>query len=550
MKNIKNSFLVGMIFFIPVLATSQKQPAANTPLVAGNNIAVTQTASGKVRGYIHNGIFTYKGIPYAKAERFMAPVKPDPWEGIRSSLSYGPVCPLIDPTTSVMDEVEFVFHHDWGYPNEDCLRLNVWTPSINPNDSKKRPVMVWLHGGGHTAGSSQELPSYDGENLARKGDVVIVSINHRLNVLGFLNLSAYGQKYEASPNVGMMDIVSALEWVKSNVANFGGDPSNVTIFGQSGGGGKVNTLLNAPSAKGLFHKAIIQSGGLGLKFNDVASTQRVAKAVLAELKLQPEQIDSLQKVPFPVLALAAKKSLQKVNEELKAEGKEVLPLVGLSWGPCLDGKFLPNQPTEPAAQAISSNIPLLIGSTKNEFATTLRMPQLKTASQEVIMDHLRQQYGDKTQAYISAVKKAYPDDTRPTDLIDVDALFRLSAIKMANLKVAGGTAPVYMYLFTWQSPVLDGNYKSLHCMEIPFAFDNIARCEEMTGGGKEAHALAAKVSQAWLSFARTGNPNHKGFPTWQKYTPDNGATMLLDNTCVEKYHHDKELMAIVPQQAF
>ncbi len=520
------------------------------PIVAGGTIAVTQTQWGKVRGYIHNGIFTYKGIPYAKAERFMPPGKPDAWEGVRSSLSYGPVCPLIDPTTSVMDELEFVFHHDWGYPNEDCLRLNVWTPSITPNDSKKRPVLVWLHGGGHTAGSSQELPSYDGENLARKSDVVIVSINHRLNVLGFLNLSAYGEKYKASPNVGMMDIVSSLEWVKANIANFGGDPSNVTIFGQSGGGGKVNTLLNAPSAKGLFHKAIVQSGGLGLKFNDVVVTQRIAAAVLSALKLQPHQVDSLQKVSFPLLAAAAKKAIQKVNDELKAEGKELLPLVGLSWGPCHDGNFLPYQPTEAAAQAISSNIPLLIGSTKNEFSTTMRMPQLRTASQEVITEHLLKEYGDKTQAYIAAVKKAYPADTRATDLIDIDDLFRQSAIKMANLKAAGSSAPVYMYLFTWQSPVLDGNYKSLHCMEIPFVFDNISRCEEMTGGGEDAHALATKVSQAWVNFARTGNPNHKGLPNWQKYTPENGATMLLDNTCVEKYHHDKELLAIVPQRAF
>src|SRR5688572_17013730 len=373
MKRIKYTFLLGMVMFVPLLAISQKNPSSVAPVVAGNNIAVTQTESGKVRGYIHNGIFTYKGIPYATAERFMPPAKPDKWEGIRSSLTYGPVCPLIDPTTSVMDEVEFVFHHDWGYPNDDCMRLNVWTPSITSNDSKKRPVMVWLHGGGHTAGSSQELPSYDGENLARKGDVVIVSINHRLNVLGFLNLSAYGEKYKASSNVGMIDIVSALEWVKANIANFGGDPANVTIFGQSGGGGKVNTLLNAPSAKGLFHKAIVQSGGLGLKFNDPETTKRVAAAVFANLKLQPAQVDSLQKVPFPILAAAAKKAIQKVNEELRAEGKELLPLVGLSWGPCLDGSFLPYQPTEAAAQAISSGIPLLIGSTKNEFATTLRM---------------------------------------------------------------------------------------------------------------------------------------------------------------------------------
>lgn len=539
-----------LVMFSVSLSYSQKAPAAtgSLPLVTGKDIAVAQTAYGKVRGYIHNGIYTYKGIPYAKAERFMAPTKPDAWQDIRSSLTYGPVCPLIDPTTSVSDEVEFVFHHDWGYPNEDCLRLNIWTPGIaSATDGKKRPVLVWLHGGGHTAGSSQELPSYDGENLARKGDVVIVSINHRLNVLGFLNLSAYGEKYSASPNVSIMDIVASLEWVKANIANFGGDPSNVTIFGQSGGGGKVNTLLNAPSAKGLFQKAIIQSGGLGLNFQDKAITARVAAAVMAELKLQPSQVDSLQRVPFPTLAAAAKKALAKVNDELKAEGKSG-GVFGLTWGPCLDGTFLPYQPSDARAKALSANIPLMIGSTKNEFMNSLRMPELRQGSVEDMKSFLQKQLGDKTDAYIQAVKKAYPADKKPSDIIDVDDLFRRSAIRMADLKTGAGAAPVYMYLFAWQSPVMDGSYKAIHCIEIPFVFDNIARCEEMTGGGKDAHALADKVSQAWINFARSGNPNHKGLPAWQKYTPQNGATMIFDNTCVEKYHHDKELLSLTPDR--
>ena len=543
-------FVSALTLFCVSLSHGQKAPSAtgSLPLVTGKDIAAAQTTYGKVRGYIHNGIYTYKGIPYAKAERFMAPTKPDAWQDVRSSLTYGPVCPLIDPTTSVNDEVEFVFHHDWGYPNEDCLRLNIWSPGIaSATDTRKRPVMLWLHGGGHTAGSSQELPSYDGENLSRKGDVVIVSINHRLNVLGFLNLSAYGQKYSASPNVSIMDMVAALEWVKANIANFGGDPSNVTIFGQSGGGGKVNTLLNAPSAKGLFHKAIIQSGGLGLNFQDKAITARVAAAVLTELKLQPGQVDSLQKVPFAVLAAAGKKALAKVNEELKAEGKSA-GVFGLTWGPCLDGTFLPYQPTDAQAKALSANIPLMIGSTKNEFMNSLRMPELRQGTAEDMKSFLQKQLGDKTDAYIQAVKKAYPTDKKPSDLIDVDDLFRRSAIRMADLKTAGGSAPVYMYLFAWQSPVLDGSYKAIHCIEIPFVFDNIARCEEMTGGGKDAHALADKVSQAWINFARSGNPNHKGLPTWQKYTPQNGATMIFDNTCVEKYHHDKELLSLTPDR--
>jgi para-nitrobenzyl esterase len=529
-----------------LFVTAQDKTAS--PLVTGKDVAVTQTESGKVRGYIHNGVFTYKGIPYAQAERFMAPVKPNPWQDVRSSLTYGPVCPLIDPTVSVMDESEFVFHHDWGYPNEDCLRLNIWSPGIkSATDAKKRPVMVWLHGGGHTAGSSQELPSYDGESLSRTGDVVVVSINHRLNVLGFLDLTAYGDKYKDSPNASILDIIAALEWVKTNIENFGGDPSNVTIFGQSGGGGKVNTLLNAPAAKGLFHKAVIQSGGLGLRFHEKAVTARISKYLLEELHLQPSQVDSLQKVPFPSLAAAAKKALAKVNEELKSEGKTT-GLFGLSWGPSLDGTLLPYQPTDEKAKAISVAIPLMIGSTKNEFMTSLFMPQLRNATAEQVQDHLKKQFADKTEAYLAAIKKAYPNEKRPTDLIDVDDMFRRSAVKMADLKFAAATAPIYMYLFAWQSPVMDGVYKSVHCMEIPFVFNNIARCEEMTGGGKEAYTLAGKVSQAWVNFARTGNPNHKGLPTWQKYSPEKGATMIFDNICVEKYHHDKEFLAATPDR--
>ncbi|AYB33452.1 carboxylesterase/lipase family protein [Chryseolinea soli] len=541
------AFTALLLQFASILTFAQKA-TSGLPLVTGNDVAVTQTESGKVRGYIHNGIYTYKGIPYAQAERFMPPSKPKAWEGIRSSLAYGPVCPLMDPTTSVMDESEFVFHHDWGYPNEDCQRVNVWSPGIaSANDTKKRPVMVWLHGGGHTAGSSQELPSYDGENLARKGDVVVVSVNHRLNILGFLDLSAYGDKYKSSPNVGIMDLVAALEWVKANIANFGGDPNNVTIFGQSGGGGKVSTLMNAPAAKGLYHKAIIQSCGLGLRFTEKEISSRVTKAVLAELKLQPTQVDSLLKLPYAVLGAAGKKAYAKINAELRAEGKDV-GFFGISFGPVHDGNYLPYQPADAQAKSIAAGVPLLIGSVKNEVMTSLFMPNLRGGSLADVKAHLQKLYGDKTEAYLAAVKKAYPADTRPTDLLDVDDMFRRTAVRMADLKVAAASGPVYMYLFAWQSPVMEGFYKAVHCMEIPFVFDNIARCEEMTGGGKDAHALAEKVSQAWINFARNGNPNHKGLPTWQPYTPANGATMIFDNQCVEKYHHDKEFLAITPDR--
>ncbi|MDX2303067.1 MAG: carboxylesterase family protein [Microscillaceae bacterium] len=534
MKNLLLSFFM---CFVCLEASAQLQ--------TGENVALTNTESGKVRGYIHNGIFTYKGIPYAEAKRFEAPQKPKAWEGVRSSLTYGPVAPLTDPTTTVNDEAEFVFHHDWGYTSEDCLRLNVWTPGIS--DGKKRPVMFWIHGGGFTAGSSQELPSYEGESLAKKGDVVVVSINHRLNILGFLDLSVYGEKYKQSANVSMLDIKAALEWVKANVANFGGDPANVTIFGQSGGGAKVNTLMAMPSAKGLFHKAINQSGSFRMNMLEKSTTQAIAAEVLKELNLTPDQVDKIQELPYPTLSAAGKKALKTIDAKLKAEGKPVVGF-GLSWGPSVDGEVIPHQLFSKEVFELSKDVPLLIGTVKNEFMPSLG-GGLTHAPMDKIQEFIQKQYGSNAEAYLNAVKKAYPSDTKPSDLIDVDTRFRPGAVFQSNEKSAiPGGAPVYMYLFTWQSPVMDGKYKAIHCIELPFVFNNIHRCEEMTGGTQEAYALADKVSQAWINFARTGNPNHKGLPNWPAYNATNTATMHFDNQCLVKPQMDKELFEIVLKQ--
>ncbi len=517
---------------------------ASAQIQTGENVAVTNTDAGKVRGYIHNTIYAYKGIPYAEAKRFEAAQKPKPWQGVRSSMTYGPVALLETPTTSVQDESEFVFNHSWGYASEDCMRLNVWTPGIN--DGKKRPVMFWIHGGGFTAGSSQELPSYDGESLAKTGDVVVVSINHRLNVLGYLDLSAYGDKYKHSANNSILDIKAALEWVKANIANFGGDPNNVTIFGQSGGGAKVNTLMAMPSAKGLFHKAINESGAFRTNMLDKATTQSITAEVLKALNIDPSNIDSLQRVPFPLLVEAGRKALKITADKMKAAGHPPTGF-GLGWGPSLDGEDLPYQVSSKEAFDLSKDVPLMIGTVKNEFGgfATLGMAD---ASLDKVMDYIKNQRKDKADAYVAAVKKAYPNDTKPVDLINVDVMFRPGAVSQANQKsqVAGG-APVYVYLFTWQSPVMDGKYKAVHCMELPFVFNNIAHCEEMTGGGKEAYALADKVSKAWINFARTGNPNHKGLPQWPAYNTTNTATMHFDNQCAVMPQMDKELFDLVAQ---
>lgn len=495
------------------------------------------TAQGLVGGYLSEGVYTYKGIPYAKADRFMPPEPPDSWgDGVRSSRAYGPVCPQPQRDGWKNDEQAFAFGWDDGYAGEDCLRLNIWTRGIA--DGARRPVMVWIHGGGYSTGSSQELPCYDGTNLARNHDVVVVSVNHRLNVLGFLDLSYYGEKYADSGNVGLLDLVAALRWVNTNIEAFGGDPSNVTLFGQSGGGGKISALLATPSAAGLFHKAIIQSGP-ALRVMENKYSRRIGKATIEELGIDPLQVDKIKDVPYDELVAAGERAIARVRAEIP--GGEV-PL-GFGWAPVVDGKTLPSHPFYPNAPQQSRDIPLLIGTTLHEFTVSAYVPMMRTASQEQAVEFMRLRFGQRTDDLVEAFGKAYPG-YKPKDLIDTDMLLRPIAIEQADIKTAQGGAPVYMYLFAWESPVLDTLYRSTHCLDIPFVTDNSSRHNTLTGGGPAADALAEKMSAAWVSFARTGNPNTPLLPHWDAYTTGGKATMIFDNQCRLSYGHDRELMEI------
>lgn len=507
-------------------------------VLASDTNAIAETESGTVAGYQENGVYIYKGIPYAKAERFMPPQPVAKWEGIRSSRAYGPTCPQGKRAGWYHDESAFAFDWNDGFPDEDCLRVNIWTPGLK--DGKKRPVMVWLHGGGYAAGSGQELPSYDGSNLAKNGDVVVVTLNHRLNALGFLDLSAFGDKYAKSGNAGLLDLVAALQWVNKNIASFGGDAQNVTIFGQSGGGGKVSTLLATPSAKGLFHKAIIQSGSM-LRTMEATYSRRIGTAVVEELGLKPSQLDQLQTIPYEKLLAAGETAIKKVKEQAEKEG---ISSFIFGWAPTVDGDVLPAQPFDPQAPAQSKDIPVMIGTTLHEFTMSTYVPAYRTITKEKAVEILKQKYGEKTDDFLAAFEKAYPY-YEPKDLLDVDVIFRPGAVEQARLKAAQQGAPVYMYLFTWESPVMNGSLRSTHCMEIPFVFDNVTRHASMTGGSGKAQILAQKMSSAWINFARTGNPNHESLPQWDPYTAKKGATMCFDNVCEEKYNHDKELMELV-----
>lgn len=523
---------------------------ANTVL-AGRGKAIVETTSGRVSGFVRNGIHTFKGIPYAGpvsgAGRFQPPVKPTPWAGVRSSMQFGQVCPQVARTGWANDEEAWLFSWDDGIPGEDCLRVNVWTPGVN--DNRKRPVMVWIHGGGFQAGSGQELPSYDGENLSKGGEVVVVSLNHRLAVLGFLNLAEMGgERYAASANVGQLDLVAALEWVRDNIAAFGGDPGNVTIFGQSGGGAKVSTLLAMPAAKGLFHKAIVQSGS-GLRMVRPETSARLAAAVVAELNLSRHHLDQLHQLPVAALVAAGQAAMRKMGSG-GAGGYRIFQRGAdrAGWGPTVDGKILPQHPFDPAAPAISGNIPMLIGTTLNEFVSGINNPQVDALTESELLGRVREMYGERAGKIVEAYRRSNPT-AKPFDLFSfISAVTtRHNAVAQSDLKAARKAAPVYQYLFTWQTPVLDGRPKAFHCAELAFCFDNVDRCLNMTGGGPEARTLAARVSGAWIAFARSGNPNHAGLPKWPVYTTANGEVMIFDNKCEVRNDPDRVERRLITQ---
>jgi para-nitrobenzyl esterase len=522
--------------------TSRAKPGDHSTLiVASNENAIVETMAGKVRGFTRNGILTFKGIPYAGttagSARFRPPAKVAPWSGVRSSMQYGFVSPQEPRAGWANDEVAWMFDWDDGRPGEDCLRVNLWTPGVN--DNRKRPVMVWLHGGGFSAGSGQELKSYYGENLSRRGDVVVVSLNHRLGVLGYLNLAEIGgTQYANSANVGMLDIVAALEWVRDNIANFGGDPGNVMIFGQSGGGGKVNTLMAMPSAKGLFHRAAVQSGSL-LNASTAEDSAKLGAAVVQQLGSSASQIDKLQEVPFEQLVQAGIAAVKSLAPPFQPGGTFRLPRIG--WQPTVDGTNLPAQPFDPVAPSMSAQVPLIVGTVLNEFSAPLYDATLATLSEAGLKKRVEAQYKDKADHIIEVFRAAHPSET-PGELMSriAAAPVRQSAITQAERQTALGGAPVYLYWFCWKTPVLDGRPGAFHCAELSFVFDNTDRCAPMTGGGREPQALAAVVSQAWINLVRRGDPNHPGLPRWPAFTSEDKATMIFDRPCEAKNDPDRD----------
>jgi para-nitrobenzyl esterase len=530
--------------------------SAQTPPVAGpggqNVIAKAGTAivdieTGKIAGAIFRGIYSFKGIPYgdttAGENRFQPAKKPAPWQGIRSCRSYGAVCPQDKGTGRMNDEEAFMFQWCDSYTGEDCLRVNVWTPGIA--DNKKRPVMVWLHGGGFAAGSGNDLPCFDGENLSRRGDVVVVTLNHRLNLLGFMDLSKYGEKYALSGNVGMLDIVTALQWVHDNIAVFGGDPSRVLVFGQSGGGAKVSTLMGMPAAKGLFHRAVVQSGSFSLSTQSTQS-QKLTDLVLAELGIDASSIGKLHTLPYETIRLAAEAVMARNNPRVGVALSVTKMGQMLNFGPVIDGKTIPAPPFGDKASALSADVPMMIGTTLNEFANGMNNPGFEALTEAELETRVEQFFPGKAKTVI-AIFRARTPDAKPADLFSriATAPVRRAAIKQATSKAALGKAPAYLYWFHWQTPMFDGRPRAFHCAELPFVFFNTDRMENMTGGGPVPMALSEKMADTWIQFARTGDPNHAGIPSWTKFAPKTAACMIWDNDVKVLLNPDGEEMKAV-----
>ena len=499
----------------------------HTSQVAADPVA--ETTSGQLRGVDEAGISAFRGIPYgastAGRNRFLPPQPPLPWAGVRDASSYQGHAPqAVDGASRRPELADFSGAPDTTPESEDCLTLNLWTPGIGAG---KRPVMVWFHGGAFSYGSANSLRT-QGNSLCRRGDVVVVTVNQRLNIFGHLYLADIGgAEFSDSGNAGTLDMVAALRWVRDNIARFGGDPANVTIFGESGGGGKVSTLLAMPAAQGLFHRAIIQSGAtVRLIAKDRAN--RLAEAVLKTLGLTARQLGDLQMVPVA-------KMLAAIGPASKAIGPTDHKLFDrYDFGPVVDGKTVPNQPFDPVAPAISEHIPLMIGDMKDEMAIFLAPDDKiwnRTLTESEMHGRVMAVAGAATDRVIALYKRLHPE-TSPAELliaILTDSNFRIRSLTLAQRKAAQNRAPVFMYAFEWETPVHGGRLKAPHAMDVPFTFDTLEFVGS-TDRGPAAHALAARMSTTWTAFARTGSPDNPAIPPWPAYNAQTRDTMILNTT--------------------
>lgn len=540
MKNKATKFL--SVVFLAIMTITLLAGCGFTNVKSPADGVIVATRSGKLRGVVtESGVCSFKGVQYAEVgERFVPAQEVAAWSGVKDATEYGKISSQTEFRSAKLVSEEI--------SGNNCQNLNIWTPAP---DDKKRAVMVWLHGGGFSSGSAQEAPAYDGETLSRKGDIVVVSVNHRLNILGFFDLSSYGEKYRYSGNAGVQDIIDSLIWIQKNIAYFGGDPDNVTLFGESGGGAKILALMASPKAKGLFRRAIIESGAtdtMGVAFTRQSVARYVTEQTLKSLGISANNIEEIQKVPYARLLGEGAKALAQAAKDLGIGGAMGTGTT-LSWEPVVDGDFMPADPVSEGVFAEGGKgIPLLIGSNLNEWTTVpllgnaaAEIERLQSLGETEIRAEAVKIYGEKADAVLYEYKKAYPAMPLYNALF-IDTMIRLPILKITAVKADQNAGSVYSYVFTYGAPF------SVHTFEIPYVFNNAGKKNVMGKGPTDAAAdrkIAELMCGAWLSFAKTGNPETEQTGKWEAYTREDGAVMILDEESALAHHHDENLLKLL-----
>ena len=478
-------------------------------------MAIVATRSGKVEGIERNGIHVFKGIPYAAppigSRRWQAPQREETWDGVRDATNFSP--------QSAQSEFALTKMLGGERPpySEDSLYLNVWTPAC---DDAARPVMLWIHGGAFIWGAG-DTPWYDGTKFASHGDVVLVTINYRLGPLGFLYLpELFGSDFGESGNLGILDQVAALDWVRECISAFGGDPNQVTIFGESAGAASVSTLLGTPAARGLFTRAIAQSGAASWIAEPEEATT-TAIGVIEQLGVRAGDTDAL-------LATTTDALIDALPAWREGDGR------GLPFQPVHDGRVLPQRPLDAIAAGSAADIGLISGTNKDEIKLfQFADESLANLTNTELLERVRRWCGDGADALVADYQSRRPGAT-PRDLwttLATDAVFFYPSTKLLDAQSAHGDT--WAYYFTWETPLLGGIFGTPHAIEIPFVFDNLDRggAGLFTGNGPERAGIATAMHQAWIAFARTGNPNHAGLPEWPQCAPPERATMRIDAEC-------------------